>query len=124
MLAGGVSAFFFQSSLGFRNVCMWLGSYLSGRVQKIRMGDAISMVIKVTSGVPQIFDYVRVLFNANGMKLFLSVGGFEDCLKIQSDLNKLVEWCDRNSLLLNVGKCKVMLCLSFYSFKQVITKLS
>jgi hypothetical protein len=29
-------------------------------------------------------------------------------LKIQSDLNKLSEWSDRNSLLLNVGKCKTI----------------
>jgi hypothetical protein len=60
--------------------CMWLGSYLSGRMQKIRIGDAVSKDIKVTSGVPQgnhlgplcyiwfvnriseIFDYVHVLF--------------------------------------------------------------
>jgi hypothetical protein len=33
--------------------CMWLGSYLSGRIQKIRIGDAVSKDIKVTSGVPQ-----------------------------------------------------------------------
>jgi hypothetical protein len=35
--------------------CMWLGSYLSGRIQKIRTGDgdAVSKDIKVTSGVPQ-----------------------------------------------------------------------
>jgi hypothetical protein len=104
--------------------CMWLGSYLSGRIQKIRIGDAVSKGNKVTSGVPQgnhqgplsfiwfvnriseIFDYVRVLFYANHMKLFLPVSGFQDCLKIQSDMNKLTKWCDRNSLLLNVGKCK------------------
>jgi hypothetical protein len=42
------------------------------------------------------------------MKLFLPVSGFQDCLKIQSDLNKLSEWCDRNSLLLNVDKCKTI----------------
>jgi hypothetical protein len=42
------------------------------------------------------------------MKLFLPVSGFQDCLKIQWDLNKLMEWCDRNTLLLNVGKCKTM----------------
>jgi hypothetical protein len=80
--------------------CMWLGSYLSGRIQKIRIGDAVSKDIKVTSGVPQgshlgplcfiwfvnriseIFDYVRVLFYADNMKLFLPVSGFQDCLKI------------------------------------------
>jgi hypothetical protein len=38
--------------------------------------------------------------------LFFPVSGFQDCLKIQSDLHKLSEWCDRNSLILNVGKCK------------------
>jgi hypothetical protein len=42
------------------------------------------------------------------MKLFLPGSGFQDCLKIQSDLNKLSEWCDRNPLLLNVGKCKTI----------------
>jgi hypothetical protein len=33
---------------------------------------------------------------------------FQDCLKIQLDLNKLSEWCDKNLLLLNVGKCKTI----------------
>jgi hypothetical protein len=33
--------------------CMWLGSYLSGRIQKIRIGDAVSKDIKVTSNVTQ-----------------------------------------------------------------------
>jgi hypothetical protein len=74
------------------------------RIQKIKIGDAVSKDIKVTSGVPQrshlaplcfiwfvnriseIFDYVRVLFYADDMKLFLRVSGFQDCLKIQSDL--------------------------------------
>jgi hypothetical protein len=42
------------------------------------------------------------------MKLFLPVSGFQVCLKIQWNLNKLSEWCDRNLLLLNVGKCKTI----------------
>jgi ABC-type antimicrobial peptide transport system ATPase subunit len=42
------------------------------------------------------------------MKLSLPFNRFQDCLKIQSDLNKLSEWCDRNSFLLNVGKCKTI----------------
>jgi hypothetical protein len=32
--------------------CMWQGSYLSGRIHKIRIGDAVSKDIKVTSNVP------------------------------------------------------------------------
>jgi hypothetical protein len=42
------------------------------------------------------------------MKLFLPVRGFQYCIKIQSDLNYLSEWCERNSLFLNVGKCKTI----------------
>jgi hypothetical protein len=34
------------------------------------------------------------------------VHGFQDCLKIQSDLNQLAEWCKVNALELKVGKCK------------------
>jgi hypothetical protein len=35
-----------------------------------------------------------------------AVHGFQDCLKIQSDLKKLSEWCKANTLELNVGKFK------------------
>jgi hypothetical protein len=50
-------------------------------------------------------------FYADDMKFFLPVSGFQNCLEIQSDLNKLSNklWCDRNSLLLNVGKCKTII---------------
>jgi hypothetical protein len=102
--------------------CLWLRSYLTGRIQKIRIGDAVSKDIRVKSGVPQeshlgplcfiwfvnrisvIFDYVCVLFYADDMKLFLPVRTFQDCMKIQSDLNKLSQWCERNSLFFNVDK--------------------
>jgi Reverse transcriptase (RNA-dependent DNA polymerase) len=68
--------------------CELLCSYLSGRIQRIRVGDCVSSEIYVTSGVPQgshlvplcfiwfvndisrIFIYVRVLFYADDMKLF------------------------------------------------------
>jgi hypothetical protein len=61
------------------------------KIQKIRIGEALSKDIKVTSDVLQgnhlgplcfiwffnriseIFDYIRVLFYADDMKLFLSV---------------------------------------------------
>jgi hypothetical protein len=70
---------------------LWLRSYLTGRIQRIRIGDAVSKDIKVTSGVQQgshlgplcfiwfvnrismIFDYVRVLIYADDMQLFLPV---------------------------------------------------
>jgi Reverse transcriptase (RNA-dependent DNA polymerase) len=106
--------------------CLWLGSYFSGRIQRVRIGDSVSKDIRVTSGVPQgshlgplcfiwfinelaeLFQFVRVLFYADDMKLFLPVQGFQDCLKMQSDLNRLAEWCEKNALPLNVGKCKTI----------------
>jgi hypothetical protein len=55
-----------------------------------------------------IFDYVRVLFYADDMMLILPVRSFQDCMKIKSDLKKLSEWCEKNSLFLNVDKCKAI----------------
>jgi hypothetical protein len=51
---------------------LWLRSYLTGRIQRIRIGHAVFKDISVTSGfiwfvnrISVIFDYVRVLFYAN-----------------------------------------------------------
>jgi hypothetical protein len=80
--------------------CMRPGFYMSGRIQKIRIDDAVFKNIKMTSSllqeshlaplcfiwfvnrISEIFDYVHVLFYAEDMKLFLYVSGFQDCLKI------------------------------------------
>jgi hypothetical protein len=92
--------------------CQWLGSYFSGRIMHVRMGDCVSREILVTSSIPQvsllgplcfiwfvneisrIFRHARVLFYADDMKLFLPVRGLRDCLRIQDDLNRLAEWCE------------------------------
>jgi hypothetical protein len=33
--------------------CLWVRSYLTERIQRIRIGDAVPKDIRVTSGVPQ-----------------------------------------------------------------------
>jgi hypothetical protein len=61
--------------------CLWLRSYLTGRIQRIRIGGAVSKDFRVTSGVNRIsviFDYVSVLFYADDMKLFLLRGSSTD----------------------------------------------
>jgi hypothetical protein len=117
----------------------WLGSYFSGRIQRVRMGDCVSRDILVSSGIPQgllcfiwfvneisrIFRHVWVLFYADDMKLLLAVRGFRDCLKILSDLNRLVEWCEANALELNVGKCKRSRSIEFsYMLGDIILVVS
>jgi hypothetical protein len=42
------------------------------------------------------------------MKLYLPVGSSQDCLKIQSELDRLTAWCKDNMLPLNVNKCKTL----------------
>jgi hypothetical protein len=115
-----------EMSLGIKHARgLWLRSYLPGRIQRIRISVAVSKDIQLTSGVPQgshlgslgfiwfgnriswIFDYC-VLFYADDMKLFFPVRGFQDCMKIQSDLNKLSKCCEGNSLFFNVDKCKTI----------------
>jgi hypothetical protein len=32
--------------------CQWLGSYYSGKIQRVKMGECVSRAILVTSGVP------------------------------------------------------------------------
>jgi hypothetical protein len=80
--------------------CQWLGSYFSGRIQRVKMDDCVSRDILVTSGVPQgshlrplcfvwfvneispILRHVRVLLYADDIELILLVRGFRACLKI------------------------------------------
>jgi hypothetical protein len=92
--------------------CQWLGSYFSVRIQRVRMDDSYVpqcshlgplCFIWYVNEISWIFAHVRVLFYADDM---VPVSGFQDCLKIQSNLNRLAEWCEANALELNVGKCK------------------
>jgi hypothetical protein len=65
--------------------CFWMKSYLKGRIQRIRIGDVVSKVdigcptgessrtIWFINRISVMFDYVRVLFYADDMKLFLPV---------------------------------------------------
>jgi hypothetical protein len=103
--------------------CVWLKSYLTGRIQRIRIGGAVSKDIHGDIGCPTVESSWTIVFHlvrqqniddfrirpcAVDMKLFLPVKSFQDCIKIQSDLNKLSEWCERNSLFPNVDKCKTI----------------
>jgi hypothetical protein len=78
-----------EMSVGIKPArCLWLRSYLTGKIQRIRIGNAFSKNTRVTSIVLQgshlrllcfiwfvnrismIFEYFRVLFYTNNMKLF------------------------------------------------------
>lgn len=99
--------------------------YLTGRTQYVECRGFVSENILVTSGVPQgsilgplffvffindiVEDFnVRYLLYADDVKIFCSINSLEDCIKLQSNLDKISDWCIENSLPLNVTKCSVL----------------
>jgi hypothetical protein len=104
----------------------WSESYLTGRTQRVKMEDYLSESVYCHSGVPQgshlgplffidnvdsvfrIFEHVAALGYADDLKLFRRIDGVDDCLRFQSDLDRLQDWCQTNKFDLNVGKCKTI----------------
>jgi hypothetical protein len=103
----------------------WLESFLSGRKQRVVIGDKKSSWTEVSSGVPQgsvlgpllfiiyINDLVRELKSivkiyADDTKLIADVQEPEGAKQLQEDLNRINEWTKRWLIKLNSQKCKVM----------------
>jgi hypothetical protein len=102
----------------------WMGSYLTGRTQRVRVGDYLSETIYYHSGVPQgshlgplffiadisdvlgLFENVGVLAYADDLKLYMRVSSIDDCRLFQQDLDRLQGWCREKKYDLNAGKCK------------------
>lgn len=106
----------------------WISSYLVGRWQYVRLCGCRSSTFEVHSGVPQgshlgpllFLLYVndiptifksRSLLYADDLKLFRRIVSVADAQILQQDLLALSDWCSRNGLNLNIGKCK---CLTFH----------
>lgn len=107
------------------NVLEWIRQFLTGRKQKVRIGQADSTWSAVTSGVPQgsvlgpalfvcfindLPDVVKsfIFMYADDTKLFRQVENIEDQRELQRDLNETVKWADKWQLGFNIDKCKTM----------------
>jgi hypothetical protein len=102
----------------------WITSYLDHRTQRVLYRNHLSNEFTVTSGVPQgshlgplmflifindlptVISDSNILMFADDVKLFLSYKSQSDALLLQNDLNRLVEWCKINCIMLNLNKCK------------------
>lgn len=115
---------------GFTETALTLmKNYLSGRAQKVVVGDKQSMLRGITSGVPQgsvlgpllfsifindifsVCNYARVHAYADDIQLYLSnrVGLTEDlCYKLNEDLTSISNWAKLNNLILNPKKSYVL----------------
>ena len=100
----------------------WVRNFLSGRQQRVRIGNECSSRTDVTSGIPQGSILGPVLFTIfiNDLPEAISVNCkvFADDTKIyddsrnhkniQEDLYKMQKWTETWNLYFNVSKCKVM----------------
>lgn len=101
----------------------WIESYLTGRSQIVKFNNFKSQNIPVPSGVPQgshlgpllfilfvndlwsCFEHSQFLLFADDLKLYMEVSSSDDCLRLQSDIDRLASWCSANGMDLNASKC-------------------
>ena len=100
----------------------WVRSFLSGRKQRVRIGDKYSSMTNVTSGIlqgsilgPVLFTiFINDLPNAINVHCKVSADDtkiYESSKKkieIQEDLYRMQKWMDEWNLYFNVNKYKVM----------------
>ena len=103
-----------------------LRSYLTGRSMYVSFNGVTSYQFNVTSSVPQgsvlgpilfilfindVPDFVKysnILLYADDLKLYRIIKDFEDCHKLQNDIDNLFSWALFNKLSYNVQKCTLM----------------
>lgn len=108
------------------NLLKWIESYLTERIQFVKINDRFSNPIKVHSGVPQgshlgplIFilflnditkcvKFARCLIYADDLKIFSPINNTQDSFNLQKDIDAISHWCENNLLFLNTKKCKIM----------------
>jgi hypothetical protein len=100
----------------------WIGNFLTGRTQRVRVNNELSKVVQVTSGVPQgsvlgpllfllyindITKTVRSKMNlfADDCVIYSQVYSNNDIARLQTDLDALCQWSLNWGLRFNVNKC-------------------
>ena len=108
-----------------KNVIGWIQSFLQNRTQRVAVDGCLSKEAPVLSGVPQGTVLGPALFLifindiglgvtsklrlfADDCLIFREIRSLADTVKLQEDLNRLVNWSKRWGMSFNVKKCNVM----------------
>lgn len=114
----------------------WFRSYITGRTQRVQIGECLSFTINVSSSVVQgshlgpllfsifINDVSEILHDVNfciyadDLKFFKKINSLQDVLVMQENLERLDLYVRQNNLSLNRKKCVVT------SFSRKISNLT
>jgi ribonuclease P/MRP protein subunit RPP40 len=108
-------------------VVCWIGDWLDGRTQRVKVNSEMSEEGEVDLGVPQgtvlgpclfyvfiddaddcVVGQTELIKFADDMKELRTVETDQDWQELQSTLDKLCDWADTWGMSFNVEKCKVM----------------
>lgn len=98
-------------------------SYLTNRIQYVVYNNHESQRYLVNSGVPQganlgpllfllfindlpsVLKHSHALLFADDLKIWRNINSIEDCVKLQTDIDNLFLWSQKNKLFFNISKC-------------------
>lgn len=101
----------------------WIKSYITNRSQCIKINGCMSKYVNITSGIPQgshlgpllfslfinditdCFLHTKFSLYADDLKIYKKITCLNDCIDLQSDLDRLINYCHCNRLFLNINKC-------------------
>ena len=105
----------------------FLKCYLSGRKQRVVIGNSFSNLCDVLSGVPQgsivgpllfvlfindigegISENTNLLMYADDTKMWRTIHSDSDNTILQNDIDHLLNWANRNKMKFNTDKCKIL----------------
>ena len=107
-------------------ILKWIISFLSNRTQYVKLNNASSSKLKVTSGVPQgsvlgptLFIYfindlpnvtndTPVKIFADDTKVYNGINNVENVKKLQESIDAMFEWTQKWLLKFNKEKCKLL----------------
>ena len=113
--------------LGIRGpLLQWFTSYLDERLQRVVIDGKASEWLKVTSGVAQgsiigpllflvfindmldvVSDFTTLALFIDGAKCLRLIRSTEDCLALQSYIDKMTEWSETCKLTFNLQRCSI-----------------
>lgn len=110
--------------LGFKTI-KWLNEFVSNRMSFVKIGNATSRQYCMSSGVPagstlgpilfsmfindlpEVIQHAKVLLFADDLKMLLEISNVSETRKLQTDINNMIRWCNKNELSLNINKCNI-----------------